>query len=85
MKPMHLKLVPSTGGGFSVKSWISDPANPSAGFEGMELYHAKDEPLLAQYFAQLRQEGYEVVVVEKEALEPGLQKLIAEASSGADG
>ena len=85
MKPMHLKLGRSTEGGISVKSWISDPANPTAGFEGMELYHAKDEASLAQYLEQLRQEGYEVVVVEKESLEPALQKVVDGASSGSEG
>ena len=85
MKPMYLKLVRLTEGGISVKSWISDPSDPSAGFEGMELYRSKDESSLAQYLEQLRQEGYEVKVVEEQTLEPALRKIVEEASARAKG
>ena len=70
MKALQIKLARAAEGGISVKSWISDPANPSDGFEGMELFHAKDDPSLVAYLKQLRQEGYEVTVVAKETLEP---------------
>ncbi len=79
MKPMILKLARTEKGGISVKSWICEPAKLSEGFEGMELYSAKDDPSLTLYLAQLRSEGYDVTIVERESLDAEMQRAIAEA------
>ena len=78
MKPLVLKLARTEKGGISVRSWISDPAKPSEGFDGMELYNATDDASLTAYFGQLRSEGYDVTVVERESVDAGMQRAISE-------
>jgi len=85
MKPMVLKLARTEKGGISVRSWISDPAKLSEGFEGMELYNAKDDPSLTAYFGQLLSEGYDVTVVERESLDARMQRAISEGLAGQAG
>ena len=80
MTPMHLKISRAAGGVVSVRSWVSDPANPAEGFESLELYRAKDEAALVLYLKQLRTEGYEVKVVDREGLDPGLQRAVSEGA-----